>query len=63
MRVNLILQYCQLTFSSFILLSDNLIHQFFNLLIGFLNRMAQMPDLCGTANINIRLSAGLIGFY
>ena len=61
MRIDLALQGIQFTFSPFILLSDDLIHQFFDLLIRLLYRMSQMTDLRGASNINIRLSSCFIG--
>ena len=61
MGVDLALQGIQFTFSSFILLPDDLIHQLFDLLIGLLYRMSQMADLGGTADIDIRLSSCLVG--
>ena len=61
MGVDLALQGIQFTFSSFILLPDDLVHQFFDLLIRLLYRMSQMTDLRGASNINIRLSSCFIG--
>ena len=44
MRINLALQCSQLTSPALVLLGDNLRHQVFNLLIGLLDRISQMPD-------------------
>ena len=59
-RINLALKGIQLTLSPLILLQDNFFHQFLDLLIGFLDRMAQMADLLRPADINLRLFASLI---
>lgn len=61
MGVDLALQGIQFTFSSFILLPDDLVHQFFDLFIGLLHRMSQMADLRGAADIDIRFSSCLMG--
>ena len=61
MGIDLALQGIQFTFSSFILLPDDLVHQFFDLFIGLLHRMSQMADLRGAADIDIRFSSCLVG--
>ena len=62
MRIDLALQCIQFTLPSLILFQYDLLHQRINLLVGFLDRMPQMPDLLRSADIDLRLLARLIFF-
>ena len=60
MRIDLALQGIQLTLPPLGLLQHDLFHQHINLLVRILDRMPQMPDFPGTADINFRLLSGLV---